>query len=59
MGEIAYTPSFLSDFQTYYTGSNNDCYMKAWDMYKKLSVYFNLVSKLLYRLQPVIDVKFN
>jgi hypothetical protein len=58
MGEIACTPLFLSDFQTYYTGSNNDLYMKAGDMYKKLSVYFNLVSKQIYRLKPVIDVKF-
>ena len=31
--------------------------MKAEDV-KKLSVYFNLVSKLFYRLQPLIDVKF-
>jgi hypothetical protein len=35
MGEIACTPSFLSDFQTNYTGSNNGWYMKAGDMYKK------------------------
>lgn len=34
MGEIASTPSFLSGFQTYYTESNNDWYMKAGDMYK-------------------------
>jgi len=39
MGEIACTPSFLSDFQTYYTGSNNDWNKKAEDV-KKLSSYF-------------------